>query len=102
MVDETERLMFCIRYVDDCLNVHEEPYCLESTSPDLSMTTIQDIFLRLNLNIHNYQGQCYDGASNMAGAKSEVSTKLRQLESRALIIHTAMAMRQGVQQKIQN
>ena len=56
MVDETtdlsntEQLVFCIRYVDDCLNVHEEPvgfYCLESTSADSIMTTIQDILLRL-------------------------------------------------------
>ena len=96
MVDETtdlsntEQLVFCIRYVDDCLNVHEEPvgfYCLESTSADSIMTTIQDILLRMNLNIHNCRGQCYDGASNMAGAKSGVSTKIRQLESRALYTH---------------
>ena len=62
MVDETtdlsntEQLVLCIRYVDDCLNVHEEPvglYSLESTTANSIMMTTQDILLRMNLQINN-------------------------------------------------
>lgn len=96
MVDETtdlsntEQLVLCIRYVDDCLNVHEEPvglYSLESTTANSIMMTIQDILLRMNLRINNCRGQCYDDASNMSGAKSGVCTRIRELEPRSIYTH---------------
>ena len=43
--------------------------------------TIEDILLRLNLRIDNCRGQCYDGASNMSGAKSGVASRLTTLEA---------------------
>ena len=71
MVDETtdlaniEQMIFCLRYVDDDLDVHEEVigiHSFESTSADSIVSTVQDILLRLNLRINNCRGQCYDGA----------------------------------------
>ena len=53
----------------------------------LAMETIQGIHLRLNLTIHNCRVQCYDGASNMSGAKSGVATKLKDSNPRALYTH---------------
>ncbi|KAI6658761.1 Zinc finger MYM-type protein 1-like [Oopsacas minuta] len=96
MVDETtdlsntEQMVLCLRHVDDDLNVHEELiglYSLESTSADNIMLTIQDIQLRLNLSINNCRGQCYNGASNMSGIRSGVTTKVSSLEPRALYTH---------------
>ena len=66
MVDETtnmsntEQLVFCIRYVDSNLEVHEEfigLYSLESTSAESLFSTIKDILLRMNLRIENCRGQ---------------------------------------------
>ncbi|XP_062503892.1 zinc finger MYM-type protein 1-like [Corticium candelabrum] len=96
MVDETtdlsntEQMVFCLRYVDDDLEVHEEViglYSLDSTSADSILATVQDILLRMNLRIDHCRGQCYDGASNMAGAKSGVAKRLNDLEPRALYTH---------------
>ena len=96
MVDETtdlsntEQMILCLRYVDDDLDVHEKViglHSLESTSADAIVSTIQDILLRFNLRIDNCRGQCYDGANSMSGSKSGASTRLLDLESRALYTH---------------
>ena len=87
MVDETtdisntEQLVFCIRHVDDQLNTHEEfigLHSLESTTAQNIFHTIEDILLRLSLQLENCRGQCYDGAgaSSMAGCKTGVATTL--------------------------
>ena len=48
----------------------------------------RDVLTRLNLSIQDCRGQCYDGASNMAGAKNGVATQILAEEPRAIIIHT--------------
>ena len=82
--------MFCIRYVDSQLNSHEEfigLHSLESTTAQSITNTIQDILLRLSLQFENCRGQCYDGASAMAGCRTGVATTLLQMEPRALYTH---------------
>ena len=65
MVDETtdvsncEQLVFCVRFVDDELNPHEEFVGLHNmeTTTALSITkTIEDIMCRLSLTIGNCRG----------------------------------------------
>ena len=96
MVDETtdisnvEQLVFCIRFVDGHLNCHEEfigLHSMDSISADSIIRTIEDILLRLSLSLQNCRGQCYDGASSMAGCKTGVSTTILQKEHRALYTH---------------
>ena len=67
MVDETvdlrnkEQMVFCLRYVDDNFEVHEEfigLYTLDLTSAELIFATIKDILLRMDFS----RGQCFDGA----------------------------------------
>ena len=70
--------MFCVRFIDDELNPHEEFVGLHNmeTTTALSITkTIEDIMCRLSLTIKNCRGQCYDGASAMAGCKTRGSNK---------------------------
>ena len=58
-------MVFCLRYVDDNLEVHEDTlgfYNLERTDAAYIMTVLQDTLLRFNLHISNCHGQCYDGA----------------------------------------
>ena len=93
MVDETtdisntEQMVFCLRYVDSCLEVHEDfigLHSLQSTTAEVIVTIIKDILLRMGLLI----GLCsYDGASTMAGSKSGVAKKIMDLEPKALYTH---------------
>ena len=41
----------------------------------------------LQLNVKQLRVQCYDGASVMSGLRSDVATKIQQLESRAIYTH---------------
>lgn len=96
MVDETtdlantEQMVFCLRYVNDSLQVHEEViglHSMESTSAESIVATIKDILLCMDLKMDNCRGQCYDGASNMSGVRSGVATRISAIESRALYTH---------------
>ena len=112
MVDETtdlnnvEQMVFCLRFVSDDLEVHEEfigLYSLESTSAESIVGAIKDILLRLNLQITNCRGQCYDGASSMSGVKSGVAVKIKELEPRALYTHCyGHALNLAAQDSIKN
>ena len=89
-VSNTEQLVFCLRYVDDQLITHEEfigLHSLDSTTAQSITHTIEDILLRLSLQLENCRGQCYDGASAMAGSRSGVATTIRAKEPRALYTH---------------
>ena len=41
----------------------------------------------MNLRVAQYRGQCYDGASNVAGSKHGVAAQLHAEEPRALLTH---------------
>jgi hypothetical protein len=89
-VSNTEQLVFCLRYVDDQLITHEEfigLHSLDSTTAQSITHTIEDILLRLSLQLENCRGQCYDGASAMAGSRTGVATTIRAKEPRALYTH---------------
>ena len=45
------------------------------------VTSIKDVLFRMGLPLSNCRGQCYDGASNMSGAKGEVAAQLTAVES---------------------
>ena len=48
---------------------------------------LQDILLRLNLQIKDARGQCYDGAANMAGKTSGVAAQFKKVNPKMLFIH---------------
>ena len=48
------------------------------------VSVLKDVLLRLNLSIHNCRGQCYDGAANMAGARTGVATQITREEPKAI------------------
>ena len=75
-----EQLVLCLRWVDDDLNPHEDFIGLQpvlNIAADTLVAVICDVLIRMNLSITNCRGQCYDGASNMVGAKSGVGFKLK-------------------------
>ena len=96
MVDETtdcanhEQVVICLRWVDDCFDVHEDfigVYAVENICSDSLVQVIKDVLLRMNLALSKMRGQCYDGASAMAGSKSGVAKKLSDDEPKAIYTH---------------
>ena len=85
-----EQLVICFRYVDENLDVHEEFIGLYECPNILANTIVarlQDVMLRLNLQLSRCRGQCYDGGSNMAGCKSGAKAQILKQEPRALFTH---------------
>ena len=51
------------------------------------MQSLQDCLICMNLQWNRCRGQCYDGASNMAGSRNGVATQILTREPRALYTH---------------
>ena len=95
-ITNKEQLSFCIRTVDNNLEVKEDFlgfYELENIKSVTVMNAIKDILLRFNLSLQKtykrtmepaigweksleWSQQTYSGASNMMGKKSGVATKI--------------------------
>ena len=85
-----EQFVLCLRWVDVDLNPHEEfigLHVVPNIRADTLVACIQDVLIRMNLTLKNCRGQCYDGASNMSGAKSGVATQIKGKELRAIFSH---------------
>ena len=86
MVDEVadvsnhEQLVICIRWIDH----NFEPHDIKS---ETLFNSIKDALNRMNISLADCRGQCYDGASNMVGAKTGLAMCIKEIESRALLTH---------------
>jgi hypothetical protein len=90
MIDETRdiacyeqvSLVILIRFVDEKFNVFEKFIGFERTAT-MTGEALADLLIKwlkkLNLNLENLVGQCYDGASNMRGEYQGVAARLRQI-----------------------
>ena len=96
MADETtdtsmkEQFSLSIRWVDDKLDIHEDPVELilaEDTSGEALANRIKDALIRMQLPLQNCRGQAYDGAANMRGRIKGVSTRLQKECPSALYVH---------------
>ena len=89
-VSNHEQLVICLRWVDHCLDVHEDflgLYHIADTSADAITSAIKDCLVRMNVQWKRCRGQCYDGAASMAGCRTGVASQILSIESRALYTH---------------
>ena len=89
-ISGSEQLSVLLRWVDDNYTIHEDLVGLmevEMTDAETLTSTLKDVLLRCNLQLSQCHGQAYDGASNMAGHISGVSTRITREEPRALYVH---------------
>ena len=89
-VANKEQFAVCIRWVDETLTDHEDViglYNVGTIDADTLTAAIHDVLLCMGLKMSQYHGQCYDGASNMAGSKNGVATQLLAEEPCALLTH---------------
>ena len=85
-----EQFTINIRWVDQHLNEHEEfigLYQVSTIDAESLVSAIRDVLSRMNAKVADCRGQCYDGASNMGGARKGVAAIITQEESRALYMH---------------
>ena len=83
-----EQFVLCLRSVDDDLVPHEDLiglYKVPNICADTLVSCIRDAFIRKNLSMNKCRRQCYNGASNMAQAKTGVSTQIKSEEPRAIL-----------------
>ena len=87
----TEQMSFVIRFVDKSCEIREESIqfleCESGTSGQELYLKIVNVIGDLGLEIGNLREQGYDGADNMAGKKSGVSSKMLKLNVKALYVH---------------
>ena len=76
-----EQFVICLRWVDNNLTPHEDfigLYFVDNISTATVVACLKDVLTRMNLSIQNCRGQCYDGSSNMVGAKKGIATEYRR------------------------
>ena len=86
-ISNIEQLSFCVRTVDDDLNVHKDFlgfYKVDDIKSETIIKALKDILMRFSLSLDDCQGQTYDGASNMMGKRSGVSTKIIEEQPKAV------------------
>ena len=89
-VSNHQQLVVCIRWIDDGLQAHADfigLYKIDNTKASTIAESIKDVVVGLNLSISNCRDQAYDGASAMAGRKSGVQTRIKEIEPKALFNH---------------
>ena len=85
-----EQFVICLRSVDINLTPHEDfigLHFVDNISSATLVACLKDVLIRMNLSIQNCRGQCYDGASNMVGAKKGVATEIPKIQPRAILTH---------------
>lgn len=96
MVDETtdvsttEQVVFVLRWVDDDLEPYEEFLGINQTASidaNALVALVKDILIRFNIDMKSCRGQCYDGATSMAGVYAGVVKQILAVEPRALYTH---------------
>ena len=89
-VANISQLTLCIRWVNNDLDCHEDfigLYSLDVANADTIVAVIKDVFLRMNFNLKNCWGQCYDGYSLIKGEKMGVAKQIKSGEPKVLLTH---------------
>ena len=102
MVDETtditnkEQVTLVLRWVANDLSVSEEfvgLYVVDNIQALTLKAVIEDTLLRMNLSFKRIRGQCYDGASTMAGCRNGLAKLIQDMSHEPCIrIATVMLL----------
>ena len=74
-ISNKEQLTFCLGWVDESFNDHEEFlgfYEVPNIKSDTIVSAVRVILLRTQISLESCRSQCYDGASNMLRKRSGV------------------------------
>ena len=80
----------CFLWVDNDFQPFEDfigLYHVDSISANTLVQCLKDAMLHMNISTSNCRAQCYDGAANMCGSRSGVSTQICAEEPHAIFVH---------------
>jgi len=86
----TEQVSICIRYVTQNLQVQETFkafYETRATDASTMFEIAQDVVTRLELQLLNCRGQCYDGAATISGKFTGLQKRICDIQPKALFVH---------------
>ena len=89
-VSNREQVAICIRWVDIDFQPHEEfigLYKANTIAAVEIVAILKDSLLRMNLNISDCRGQCYDGAANICGVRNSVATQISRRKIACNFVH---------------
>ena len=89
-ISNTEQLAVCFRWTDKNMEAHEDSvglHPLSRTTADSIVQVLKDALLRMNLDVKDSRGQCYDGAATMSGKASGVATQFKLENEKMLYTH---------------
>ncbi|CAF0951521.1 unnamed protein product [Brachionus calyciflorus] len=89
-ITHKEQISLCIRTVSKDLSIDEhflEFYEARDTSGDTLFNLVKKAIGDLSLSLDDLTGQCYDGASNMAGVYQVFASRIKNEVPHALYVH---------------
>ena len=94
-VPNHEQLVIYIRWIDHSFEPHEDIigfYQVEDIKSETLFNSIKVALNRMDIPLMDCTSQCYDGASNMVGAKTGVATHIKEIESRTRLTHSTITL----------
>ena len=79
-ISNTEQLAICFRWIDKNMEAHQDfvgLHPLSRTTADSIVQVLKDVLLRMNLDVKDSRGQCYNGAATMSDKASGVATQFK-------------------------
>ena len=89
-ISNTEQLAVCFHWIDKNMEAHEDFIGLHPpsrTTADSNIQVLKDVHLRMNLDVKDSRGQCYDRAATMSGKASGIETQFKLENERMLYTH---------------
>ena len=89
-ISNTEQLAVCFRRIDKNMEAHEDfvgLHPISRTTADSIVQVLNGVLLRMNLDVKDSRGQCYDGAATISGKASGVATQFRLENKKMLYTH---------------
>ena len=89
-ISNTEQLPVCFRWIDKNMEAHEHFVGLDPlsrTTTDSFVQVLMDVLLKMNLDVKDSHGQCYNGTVTMSGKGSGVATQFKLENEKMLYTH---------------
>ena len=89
-VSNKEQLTICIRWVDQDLKDHKSLiglFQVDDITADSLTHAIKVALTQIGLDLSSCRGQCYNGSSNMSGARNGVASQITCVEKCALYMY---------------
>mgnify|MGYP002804058553 CR=1 FL=1 len=88
-ISRTEQVSICLRHVLDgkTLETFLGFFSTVSTEGEILFERVKKVITEHGLKMHDIVGECFDGASNMSGARKGVAARVKECSPRGVYVH---------------